>query len=51
MYFGFNKIGFGKSSQSGESEQITPQNEIEKAKEAKNLLESQQKSLQESTKK
>ena len=48
IYFGFDKLRFGKSNQSDQPEQLTPQEEIEKAKQAKKLLENQQEALQES---
>jgi len=48
IYFGFNKVRFNKNDQSGQPEQFSPQDEIEKAKETKDLLESQQKSLEKS---
>jgi uncharacterized membrane-anchored protein YhcB (DUF1043 family) len=46
IYFGFNKIRFSNSSQSGQPEQLSPQEEIQKAKDIKDLLESQKKSLE-----
>ena len=49
LYFGFNKIRFGNSGQSDQPEQLFPQEAIQKAKDIKDLLESQQKSLEEST--
>lgn len=49
LYFGFNKIRFGNSGQSDQQEQLSPQEAIQKAKDIKDLLESQQKSLEEST--
>lgn len=44
IYFRFNKIIFN-NSQSGQPEQFSPQDQIEKAKEAKDLLEFQQRSI------
>ena len=46
IYFGFNKIRFSNSSQSGQSEQFSPQEAIQKAEDVKDLLESQEKSLE-----
>jgi len=46
IYFGFNKIRVSNSGQSGQPEQFSPQEEIQKAKDVKDLLESQQKSLE-----
>ena len=45
IYFGFNKIRFSNNGQSGQQEQFSPQEAIQKAKDIKDLLESQQKSL------
>jgi len=43
IYFGFNKIRFGDRDQSGQQEQFSPQEAIQKAEDIKDLLESQQK--------
>jgi len=46
IYFGFNKIRPSNNSQSGQQEQLSPQEAIQEAEDIKNLLESQQKSLE-----
>ncbi|KPJ72988.1 hypothetical protein AMJ48_02805 [Parcubacteria bacterium DG_74_1] len=46
LYFGFNKIRFSNSDQPGQSGQFSPQEAIQKAKDVKDLLESQQESLE-----
>ena len=46
IYFGFNRIRFSNSAQSDQQQQFSPQEEIQKAKDIKDLLESQQKSLE-----
>ena len=46
IYFSFDKVGFNKNDQSGQLEQFSPQEETQKAKDIKDLLESQQKSLE-----
>lgn len=46
VYFGFNKFRFSNSGQPDQQERFSPQEEIQKAEDIKNLLESQQKSLE-----
>lgn len=42
IYFGLNKIRFSDRGQSGQQEQFSPQEAIQKAEDIKDLLESQQ---------
>ena len=46
IYFGLNKIRFRGSGQSDQQQQFSPQEAIQEAEDIKDLLESQQKSLE-----